>query len=164
MADIANSEATPGLRVVSGMGPGAPVNPANFVGGAWIEALSSLGGNSRLYANIVTFAPGGRTNWHSHTVGQILYVLSGVGRVQCEGGALLELRAGQTANIAAGVFHWHGAWGGAGCGICASGHCRARRKRGDHYLGRGSGRHGLSGNGRLDHFTLPVSRACSPPP
>ena len=40
---------------------------------------------SRLRVTRVTFTPGGRTNWHTHAVGQILYVLSGAGRYQLEG-------------------------------------------------------------------------------
>ena len=102
------------LSVVASAPPGRPVDPANFIGDAWIETLSRLGGQSRLYANIVTFAPGARTNWHIHTIGQVLHVLSGVGRLQCRGQTVIELRPGQTANIAADVAHWHGAAPDAG--------------------------------------------------
>lgn len=101
-------EPMPAISVVSG-GIGRPVDPANFVGKAWIETLSRLSDQSRLYANIVTFAPGARTNWHSHTIGQVLHVLSGMGRLQCAGQAVIRLTPGQTANIAAGIMHWHGA-------------------------------------------------------
>ena len=37
-------------------------------------------------SNRVSFEPGARTNWHSHPLGQTLYVISGVGRVQTKGG------------------------------------------------------------------------------
>ncbi len=63
---------------------------------------------SRLQASKVTFTPGARTNWHSHAVGQMLYVLSGVGRYQIEGEELHEIRPGDTVVIPPGVKHWHG--------------------------------------------------------
>ena len=37
---------------------------------------------ARVRATRVTFLPGARTNWHTHPLGQTLYVLSGVGRFQ----------------------------------------------------------------------------------
>jgi quercetin dioxygenase-like cupin family protein len=64
---------------------------------------------SKLRASRVSFAPGGRTNWHTHAVGQVLYVLSGVGRYQAVGEAVQAIRAGDTVVIAPGVKHWHGA-------------------------------------------------------
>ena len=54
---------------------------------------------SRMRATNVSFSPGARTAWHSHPVGQVLYVLSGVGRVPLEGEAVQELRPGDTALI-----------------------------------------------------------------
>ena len=47
-------------------------------------------------------------NWHTHAVGQILHVLSGVGRYQIEGEALYEIRPGDTVVIPPEVKHWHG--------------------------------------------------------
>ncbi|MEK9672518.1 MAG: cupin domain-containing protein [Rhodospirillaceae bacterium] len=64
---------------------------------------------SRLRVTRVTFTPGGRTNWHQHAVGQILYVLSGVGRYQLEGGPVEEIRPGDTVVIPPNARHWHGA-------------------------------------------------------
>ena len=64
---------------------------------------------SRLRVTRVTFTPGGRTNWHTHAVGQILYVLSGVGRYQMEGGPVEEIRPGDTVVIPPKTRHWHGA-------------------------------------------------------
>ena len=57
----------------------------------------------------VHFTPGGRTAWHSHPVGQVLYVLDGVGRVQERGGPLFEIRGGDSVVTGPGVWHWHGA-------------------------------------------------------
>ena len=57
----------------------------------------------------VAFQPGGRTNWHTHPVGQTLYILSGYGRFQTEGAAPVDLRPGDTVWIPPGEKHWHGA-------------------------------------------------------
>ena len=57
----------------------------------------------------VRFDPGARSAWHVHPVGQTLIVTSGVGRVQREGGPVLEVRAGDVVWIPPGVKHWHGA-------------------------------------------------------
>jgi quercetin dioxygenase-like cupin family protein len=64
---------------------------------------------SRLRASRVTFTPGGRTNWHTHAVGQVLYVLSGVGRYQMQGESVQLLLPGDTVVIPPGAKHWHGA-------------------------------------------------------
>ena len=57
----------------------------------------------------VTFTPGGRTNWHAHASGQVLYVISGVGRYQLEGEDVQEIRPGDTVTIPPNARHWHGA-------------------------------------------------------
>jgi quercetin dioxygenase-like cupin family protein len=59
--------------------------------------------------NTVTFAPGGRTFWHSHEHGQILQVLAGRGFIQTRGGPRHEIRAGDTVWAPPGEEHWHGA-------------------------------------------------------
>jgi quercetin dioxygenase-like cupin family protein len=62
-----------------------------------------------LRATRVSFTPGARTAWHTHPVGQVLYVLSGVGHVQCEPEPAVILQPGDTVLIPPGVRHWHGA-------------------------------------------------------
>lgn len=57
----------------------------------------------------VTFEPGARTNWHRHSGGQILLVLSGEGRYQEKGKDLRILHKGDIVRIAPDVIHWHGA-------------------------------------------------------
>lgn len=64
---------------------------------------------SRMRATNVSFSPGARTAWHQHPVGQVLYVVSGVGRVQLDGEQVQELRPGDTALIPPNTRHWHGA-------------------------------------------------------
>ena len=64
---------------------------------------------SRMRANWVRFAPGARTAWHTHAVGQTLHVTRGVGRIQARGGEVLEIHPGQTIYTPPGEWHWHGA-------------------------------------------------------
>ena len=81
----------------------------NFTGTVFQDELAVGGPPSRLRATVVSFTPGARTAWHTHAVHQVLYVLSGVGRLQKKGEKLQVLRPGDTALIQAGELHWHGA-------------------------------------------------------
>lgn len=86
------------------------IAPADkFVGEVLQDQIFVPEDPSRLRVTKVTFTPGGRTNWHTHAVGQILYVLSGVGRYQLEGEAPQEILPGDTVIIPADARHWHGA-------------------------------------------------------
>ena len=89
--------------------PTAKAEAANFVGTVLSDPVFAPEGPSRLRASRVSFMPGGRTNWHQHAVGQILYVLSGVGRYQLEGEPVQEIRPGDTIWTPPGEWHWHGA-------------------------------------------------------
>lgn len=80
-----------------------------FTGTVWQDEVAVGAAPSRLRATVVSFAPGARTNWHTHAVHQVLWVLSGVGRVQKRGEPLLILRPGDAVLIRAGEMHWHGA-------------------------------------------------------
>ena len=57
----------------------------------------------------VTFSPGCRNNWHSHTGGQLLLVTAGRGYYQEWGQEARELHPGDVVNIPPEVKHWHGA-------------------------------------------------------
>ena len=84
-------------------------NPEWFTGTVWQEAVVEAAAPARVRAARVTFAPGARTAWHTHPLGQTLVVLSGLGRAQTEGGPVREIRAGDTVWIPPGEKHWHGA-------------------------------------------------------
>ena len=88
--------------------PTAKAEPANFVGTVLSDPVFAPEQPSRLRASRVSFMPGGRTNWHKHAVGQILYVLSGVGRYQLEGEPVQEIKPGDTVVIPPNARHWHG--------------------------------------------------------
>jgi len=81
---------------------------ATFTGIVWQDEVFVPEQPSRLRATVVTFAPAARTNWHTHAVGQVLYVLSGVGRFQLEGETVRVLLPGDTVVIAPNARHWHG--------------------------------------------------------
>lgn len=57
----------------------------------------------------VRFTPGARTAWHSHDVGQTLYVTEGCGRVQVRGQEIIEVGPGDAVFSPGGEEHWHGA-------------------------------------------------------
>ncbi|HEV7991301.1 MAG TPA: cupin domain-containing protein, partial [Gemmatimonadaceae bacterium] len=57
----------------------------------------------------VTFEPGARTAWHTHPLGQTLIVLSGLGRIEVEGGPIQEIRPGDVVSFSPNTRHWHGA-------------------------------------------------------
>jgi quercetin dioxygenase-like cupin family protein len=80
----------------------------NFTGTVLQDPIITAQAPARIVANRVAFEPGARTNWHSHPLGQTLYVISGVGRVQTKGGPVREIRPGDVVWIPADEKHWHG--------------------------------------------------------
>jgi quercetin dioxygenase-like cupin family protein len=83
---------------------------ANFTGTVWQDEVVVGQAPSRMRATVVSFTPGARTAWHAHPVGQVLYCLSGVGRI-CIGkdAQPQEIRPGDTVMIPPDTPHWHGA-------------------------------------------------------
>ena len=81
----------------------------NFVGTVLNDPVWQPEQPSRLRASRVSFTPGARTNWHKHADGQILYVLTGVGRYQLEGQPVQAIYPGDTVVIPPNSRHWHGA-------------------------------------------------------
>lgn len=80
-----------------------------FTGTVWQDAVAEAPAPARLRAVLVTFAPGARTHWHTHPLGQTLFVTSGAGLCQSEGGPVRKIRAGDVVFFAPGERHWHGA-------------------------------------------------------
>ncbi len=64
---------------------------------------------SRVTSSLVTFEPGARTRWHTHPLGQTLFVTAGCGLVQGQDGPPAVIRPGDVVRIAPGERHWHGA-------------------------------------------------------
>ncbi|MDQ0604777.1 quercetin dioxygenase-like cupin family protein [Streptomyces canus] len=80
-----------------------------FTGDAWADVIYRGEEPSRARANAVRFAPGARTAWHSHGLGQTLYVVEGIALIQSRGGEILEARPGDVIWTPPGEEHWHGA-------------------------------------------------------
>lgn len=67
------------------------------------DAPATIGGAT------VHFTAGARTNWHTHPLGQTLFIVSGKGWVQKEGGPVEVVGPGDVVWIPPAVKHWHGA-------------------------------------------------------
>lgn len=56
-----------------------------FVGDVYVDQRYQGTAPAAISGGLVSFTPGARTAWHTHPLGQTLYVVSGVGRVQMAG-------------------------------------------------------------------------------
>jgi quercetin dioxygenase-like cupin family protein len=83
---------------------------ANFTGEVWQDDVVVGQAPSRMRETVVSLTPGARTSWHAHPVGQVLYCLSGVGRI-CIGrdSRPQAIYPGDTVLIPPDTMHWHGA-------------------------------------------------------
>jgi quercetin dioxygenase-like cupin family protein len=70
-----------------------------FTGDVYIDTIAAPEGPARAAAALVHFTPGARTAWHTHPVGQTIYVTEGVGRCQREGGPVEEIRPGDRVHF-----------------------------------------------------------------
>jgi quercetin dioxygenase-like cupin family protein len=93
----------------SGTQPSQKGPTEHFTGSVRIDPLFSPNDPSRTSGAYVTFEPCARSDWHTHVLGQVLIVTSGVGRIQQWGGPVQEIRAGDVVWTPPGVKHWHGA-------------------------------------------------------
>jgi quercetin dioxygenase-like cupin family protein len=80
-----------------------------FTGHVYLDPIATPAPPSRTAAASVHFTPGARTAWHTHPLGQTIYVTEGIGRCQREGGAVEEIRPGDRVYFGPGENHWHGA-------------------------------------------------------
>lgn len=80
-----------------------------FTGDVWFDVIVAGEAPSRVRVNTVRFAPGARTAWHSHAVGQTLYVTEVVGLVQSRGADIVVMHPGDSIWTPPGQWHWHGA-------------------------------------------------------
>lgn len=82
---------------------------SRFTGSVTVRPIVDPKAPGRATVGAVTFAPGARSNWHTHPAGQTLYVIDGCGWTQHEGGPVERICKGDGVYVAAGVKHWHGA-------------------------------------------------------
>jgi quercetin dioxygenase-like cupin family protein len=64
---------------------------------------------SRMACGCVHFTPGARTAWHSHAVGQTLYITEGIALLGTRDGDVIVARPGPVIYTQPGEEHWHGA-------------------------------------------------------
>ena len=79
-----------------------------FTGTVRVDPLFKAPDPARVSGASVTFEPGARSAWHTHPLGQVLIVTSGVGLTQCWGEPLVKIRPGDVIWCPAGKKHWHG--------------------------------------------------------
>jgi quercetin dioxygenase-like cupin family protein len=60
-------------------------------------------------AFLVAFDPGARTDWHSHSAGQFIYVVDGRGLIVTRDGDHSILGEGDVVVVPSRELHWHGA-------------------------------------------------------
>ena len=89
--------------------PTMDANPAYFTGRINMLPVIEAPEPSRVRSVRVTFAPGARTAWHTHPLGQTLFVTDGAGLAQTWGGPVRRIATGDTVWFAPGEKHWHGA-------------------------------------------------------
>jgi quercetin dioxygenase-like cupin family protein len=70
----------------------SPSGDEHFTGSVWNSRVVEGDGGITMIA--VQFAPGGRSDWHTHPAGQVLYTVSGSDLVQTEDGWRIEITAG----------------------------------------------------------------------
>jgi quercetin dioxygenase-like cupin family protein len=80
-----------------------------FIGDVRVDPLFQPNEHSHASVASVTFEPGARSAWHTHTLGQTLIVTAGCGRVQKWGGPIEDIKPGDVIWAPPGEKHWHGA-------------------------------------------------------
>ena len=95
--------------IKSGSRPTRKASSEYFTGNVWQDPIIEADEPARVRALRVSFEPGARTAWHTHPLGQTLYVISGVGLMGLRNEAPQLIKAGDTVWIPPGEEHWHGA-------------------------------------------------------
>jgi quercetin dioxygenase-like cupin family protein len=97
------------MRITRSSTPTAK-GPADwFSGDVYIDTVATPAPPWHTAAAWVHFTPGARTAWHTHPLGQTIFVTEGVGLCQREGGPVEVIRPGDSVFFGPGENHWHGA-------------------------------------------------------
>jgi quercetin dioxygenase-like cupin family protein len=80
-----------------------------FTGDVWADTLYRGDDPSRIRAAMARFAPGARSAWHSHALGQTLYIVEGTALIGVRAGLIIEANPGEVVWTPPGEEHWHGA-------------------------------------------------------
>ena len=95
--------------IYAGSRPTRRASSEYFTGTVWQDPIIEASEAARVRALRVAFEPGARTAWHTHPLGQTLYVISGIGLMGLRNRAPQTINAGDTVWIPPGEEHWHGA-------------------------------------------------------
>jgi len=89
--------------------PTAKGPAATFTVDVWVDGVYAGPSQEQARLAVVRFAPGARSHWHSHRLGQVLHVLDGTALLGSRDGTVIEAHPGDTICTAPGEEHWHGA-------------------------------------------------------
>ena len=85
--------------IKSGSRPTRKASSEYFTGTVWQDPIIEADEPARVHALRVSFEPKARTAWHTHPLGQTLYVISGVGLMGLRNLAPQLIKAGDTVWI-----------------------------------------------------------------
>jgi 4-carboxymuconolactone decarboxylase len=105
----ADTPATADIQVTRAGQGKASAPEAYFTGAVETSGFYKGDAPARISGATVSFPPGARTAWHTHPLGQTLFIVSGKGWVQKEGAAREVVGPGDVVWIPPLVRHWHGA-------------------------------------------------------
>ena len=80
-----------------------------FTGAVYLDTVATPSPPSRVAAALVHFSPSARTAWHTHPLGQTIFVTEGIGRCPAPRRAGTGLHPGDRVYFEPGEDHWHGA-------------------------------------------------------
>ena len=95
--------------IKAGSRPTHKASSKYFSGEVWHDPIIEAFEPARVRVLKVAFAPGARTAWHTHPLGQTLYVVSGVGLIGLRKQTPRFIKSGDTVWIPPNEEHWHGA-------------------------------------------------------
>ena len=84
-------------------------SPKFFTGDVTVQSVFPAMPGMAASGGVVVFEAGSRSFWHTHPVGQVLYILEGEGRSGVYGEKVSTLKAGDIVICPKGVKHFHGA-------------------------------------------------------
>ncbi|SFL13110.1 cupin domain-containing protein [Methylobacterium pseudosasicola] len=107
---LATTAGHPSTMTVRRAGEGISAGPEGVARDPFrVQILLSSLTDGEMTAMRAFLPPGVVPHWHAHPRGQLLFVLDGIGLVRREGGAVIEVRAGDSVWFAPDERHWHGA-------------------------------------------------------
>ena len=95
--------------IKAGSRPTKKASSEYFTGNVWQDPVIEAEPPARVRVLKVTFEPGSRTAWHTHPLGQTLYIVNGIGLMGLRKQKPQVIKSGDTVWIPPNEEHWHGA-------------------------------------------------------